>query len=183
MLLLVRPDVHLEKVDAPVATKKKMKSESLAFCRSAELASFAEECGATLLLNPPMEIVKFPPDCSGTNWSQVTIKELNKAFLGKLRNNGNVYALFLHDDDLAKWVPMYVGKSARTYLRTRISNHLIGKHEKTGSKLDEVRQAVFAGRKIGISYILVEPEELRGYVEEKLIALVEGWNRHAAKKR
>ncbi|MGJ7575594.1 hypothetical protein ACSFBX_34090 [Variovorax sp. RB2P76] len=95
----------------------------------------------------------------------------------------SVYALFLQAKDLTEWVPKYVGKSARTYLRSRISNHLIGKHERTGSKLDEVRQAVLAGRKIGISYILVEPEELRGYVEEKLIPLVEGWNHHAAKKR
>lgn len=163
--------------------KNKMKPKSLAFSQSASLENFAKECAATLLSNPPMEIVEFPLDCSDSNWCQVTIKELNEAFLGKLRNNGNVYALFLQAKDLTEWVPTYVGKSARTYLRSRISNHLIGKHEKTGSKLDEVRQAVLAGRKIGISYILVEPEELRGYVEEKLIPLVEGWNHHAAKKR
>jgi len=130
-----------------------------------------------------MEIAKFPRDCSANNWCQKTIRELNEAFLGKLRNNGNVYALFLQADNSAEWVPMYVGKSARRYLRSRISNHLIGKHEKTGSKLDEVRQAVLAGRKVGISYILIEPEELRGYVEEMLIPLVEGWNSHAAAKR
>lgn len=98
-----------------------------------------------------MEIVEFPLDSSDSNWCQVTIKELNEAFLGKLRDNGNVYALFLQAEDLTEWVPTYVEKSARTYLRSRISNHLIGKHEKTGSKLNEVRQAVLAGRKIGIS--------------------------------
>ena len=54
---------------------------------------------------------------------------------------------------------------------------------KRGSKLDQVRQTVLAGRGIGISCILVEPEELRGYVEEKLIPLVEGWKCHSAKKR
>ncbi|MDQ0608008.1 hypothetical protein QFZ83_002179 [Variovorax sp. W1I1] len=160
-----------------------MKPKSLEFNQAASLETFAKKCAKTLLSNPPMEIVKFPLDCSATNWCQITIKELNEGFLGKLRNNGNVYALFLEAEDLTKWEPRYVGKSARSNLRTRISNHLIGKHEKTGSKLDEVRQAVLAGRKIGISYILVEPEELRGYVEEKLIPLVEGWNYHAAKKR
>lgn len=159
-----------------------MTRKSLTLEQSCALEKFAQECAKTLLSNPPMEIFKLPSDCSESNWCQTTIKALNETFLGKLRNNGNVYALFLQAEDLKGWVPKYVGQSARTYLRSRITNHLIGKHERTGSKLDEVRQAVLAGRRIGISYILVEPEELRGYVEEKLIPLVPGWNRHAAKR-
>lgn len=156
---------------------------SYAFSRSAELETFAIECGTALLSTPPMEIVRFPPDCSDIIWCEATIKELNRPWLGRLRNNGNVYALFLRAADQAEWVPMYVGKSARTYLRSRITNHLIGKHAMTGSKLDEVRAAILNGQAIGISYILVEPEELRGYVEEKSIQRLEGWNRHAAAKR
>lgn len=109
------------------AQDRAMKPKSLAFGRSDELETFATECATALLSTPPMAIVKSPPDCSDINWCEATIKELNSAFLGSLRNNGNVYALFLRGPDQTEWVPMYVGKSARTYLRSRITNHLIGK--------------------------------------------------------
>ena len=48
--------------------------------------------------------------------------------------------------------------------------HLINKNEGTGSKLDDVKSAVSEGKKIAINYIMVYPESLRHFVEERIIA-------------
>ncbi|MDN3660370.1 hypothetical protein [Vibrio agarivorans] len=53
--------------------------------------------------------------------------------------------------------------------RQRIRNHLITKHEKTGSKLQNIKQAVSGGCQVSVSFISIEPESLRNTIEEELI--------------
>ena len=77
---------------------------------------------------------------------------------------------------------MYVGQTKSQYLRQRIRQHLVKKSQKTGSQLPQVQDAVADGRNIGISYVLIEPESLRLYVEDSIIATrADGelpWNKH-----
>ncbi len=77
---------------------------------------------------------------------------------------------------------MYVGQRKHNRLGERMRQHLVKKHEKTGSQLMKVQRAVADGKKIGISYVLIEPEALRHYAEESIIAeRADGelpWNKH-----
>ncbi|WP_157598142.1 MULTISPECIES: hypothetical protein [unclassified Rhizobacter] len=66
-------------------------------------------------------------------------------------------------------------------MRDRLTQHLITKHDQTGSMLEAVKTAVAAGEKIGISFIKVHPESLRLFVEETIIATRKDrlpWNTH-----
>ena len=77
---------------------------------------------------------------------------------------------------------MYVGQRKSEKLRERMRQHLVKKHGKTGSQLRCVQRAVADGKKIGLSYVLVQPEALRHYVEESILAArTDGelpWNKH-----
>ena len=64
---------------------------------------------------------------------------------------------------------MYVGERKADGLRSRITEHLIKKDHKTGSKLAEIQAAVANGLEIGLSFIRVEPQSLRLFVEETII--------------
>lgn len=82
----------------------------------------------------------------------------------------NIYALFIsepHNDE--SFNLQYIGKTTRKLARQRLRNHLIKKHEKTGAKLDNVKESVLRGCKLKVSFISVTPESLRNYVEEELI--------------
>jgi hypothetical protein len=76
---------------------------------------------------------------------------------------------------------MYVGESKSISLRDRITAHVIDKETRTGSTLSFVKDAVSARQQIGISFIKVQPESLRLFVEEKIISKNKEklpWNTH-----
>ena len=78
---------------------------------------------------------------------------------------------------------MYVGERKSIGLRDRITQHLIDKDHRTGSMLEAVKTAVSAGQRVGLSFVKVDPESLRLYVEETIISTCkkEGklpWNTH-----
>ena len=76
---------------------------------------------------------------------------------------------------------MYVGQRKSPSLKERIVQHLVKKNERTGSMLEAVKTAVSDGREAAISYVLVEPESLRLFVEEAIIASNKAhlpWNTH-----
>jgi hypothetical protein len=58
---------------------------------------------------------------------------------------------------------------------------MITKDHRTGSMLKAVKTAVAAGQEIGVSFIKVEPQSLRLFVEETIIVKHKNelpWNTH-----
>ncbi len=145
------------------------------------LGEFAEECLSALIVSSPIEF-EYPDGCSFEYWPVNEIRSHNKELLDNLRNNGNVYALYTKKTtESSLWTPAYVGQRKSASLRERITQHLVTKNERTGSKLEDVKKAVSGGNKIAISYIKVNPESLRLYVEETIIAKRKEtlpWNTH-----
>jgi hypothetical protein len=79
----------------------------------------------------------------------------------------NLYSIFAYENNI--WVLKYIGETKKSISRTRLRNHLIKKHDKTGSKLAKVNELLAQNIKIGIKSIKLNHEELRLYFEEKLI--------------
>jgi len=136
----------------------------------ANLKEFADKCEKALLSAEPQPFV-YPLNATSAAWPVDQIREDNEPLLRQLRNAGNVYALFTRDSSPgASWQVRYVGERKSDGLRGRMTEHLIKKDARTGSKLANVQAAVSQGQSIGISFIKVEPESLRLYVEETIIA-------------
>lgn len=146
-----------------------------------ELSDFATSCETALLYGDKHQIL-YPARVNIENWPTDQIKSLNETLLAQLRNAGNVYALFEADAPTnSPWTLKYVGERKSDGLRQRLTEHLIKKNEKTGSKLAEIQATVASGKRIAVSFIKVEPEALRLYVEETLIAKYKTmlpWNTH-----
>jgi len=134
------------------------------------LEELVEACANDLFSQVQYEFI-FPTGCSLHSWPVSEIRAANDVLLRSLRNRGNVYALFVRaPGEVASWTKMYVGERKSSGLRDRITQHLIDKHEKTGSMLEAVKTAVSNGSAIGLSFVKVQPESLRLYVEEAIIA-------------
>ena len=115
----------------------------------------------------PIALMEYP---DGADWDMDTIDQINRDRLSGLRDAGNVYAIFVGEGE--RWTAMYVGQRKRKHLGQRMRQHLVTKGENTGSQLAQVKCAVAAGKRIGIAYVLIEPEQpeqLRHYVEESII--------------
>ena len=133
-------------------------------------AEFADSCAQELFAGVPHQFV-FPEGCSLQHWPVEEIKTTNDEFLKTLRHRANVYALLVcSPDDNENWRAVYVGERKSAGLRERITQHLITKNHRTGSMLEAVKTAVVAQQKIGVSFIKVQPESLRLFVEETIIA-------------
>ena len=133
------------------------------------LVEFAESCAKALFNEVPHKFI-FPAGCSIQHWPICEIKLLNEKFLRTLRHRANLYALSVRPLGEGKnWSPVYVGERKSAWLRDRITQHLIAKDRRTGSMLEAVKTAVAAGQEIGVSFIRVEPESLRLFVEEIII--------------
>lgn len=163
----------------PIPIKAHMPTPT--FTGPAGLTEFSKQCAAELFRTVQHQFA-FPEGCSLQHWPIQEIKLANKDFLESLRHSGNVYALFVRAPTKgAQWVPVYVGQRKSIGLRDRITQHLIDKDEKTGSMLKAIKIAVAAGSSIGVSFIKVQPESLRLYVEETIIAKHKAtlqWNTH-----
>lgn len=145
------------------------------------LAEFAESCAEELFAGVQYQFT-FPEGCSLQHWPVEEIKTANEAFLKTLRHRANVYALFVGlPGNNETWCPVYVGERKSAGLRDRIFQHLITKDDRTGSMLEAVKAAVAAQQKIGLSFIKIQPESLRLFVEETIIAKHKNelpWNTH-----
>ena len=143
------------------------------------LDEFADECASELLVDSPTQF-HYPENCNFTNWPIDEIKELNDETLKSLRGAGNVYALYSRRPD-ESWSVVYVGQRKSAGLRERITQHMVNKDVRTGSMLEAVKTAISDGREMAISFIQVEPESLRLYVEETIISKNKAklkWNKH-----
>ena len=131
------------------------------------LKAFANTCLKKLVSDP--KPFKYPNISCNSNWDIEKIKEENSKLLRQLRHNGNLYALYTRENSLSNWRLRYVGQSKSKSLRERISQHLISKNEQTGSKLENIKGAIFNGEEVALSYIKIEPESLREFIEEHII--------------
>ena len=122
-------------------------------------------CGSTIE-------IEFPPGVTSQCWPTEEIEKLNSDVFDDLVNTGNLYAIFAGGGNGA-WTPKYVGTSARKVLSKRMKEHLV---VSTGpaSKIGEVKCEVSNGRKIAISYVRIEPEDLREYLEKRIISEEKG---------
>lgn len=145
------------------------------------MAEFAESCAQALFAEVPHRFV-FPAGCNLQHWPAGEIRYSNEAFLKTLRHRANVYVLSVcPSGESQNWSPVYVGERKSAGLRDRITQHLITRDHRTGSMLEAVKTAVAARQEIGVSFIKVEPESLRLFVEETIIANHKSklpWNTH-----
>lgn len=84
-----------------------------------------------------------------------------------LKNLGIVYFIYMLRNSETKL--HYIGKAKGQLFRTRIRNHLVKKHKKTGAKLKLVLAEREKGNDIKFKFIATEPESLRNMLEEDLI--------------
>ena len=141
------------------------------------------KCAREELLSKPMRCIMYPCGSSPNCWNHKKIDELNKQAFRELNGMGNVYCIFTKSEG-DDWIVQYIGKSKRCDLRQRIRSHLVYKSENTGSQLEKIQCAVGKRDQVSISYILIEPEALRSYVEESILSAKEDcqflWNKNSA---
>ena len=112
--------------------------------------------------------IEFPEGCSLQHWPAEEIERMNSETFGSLDSNGNLYAIFAGSGN-GTWTPRYVGTISRGELPKRIKEHLVD-NKGTHSKLAEVKCEVCHGSRIAISYVTIEPGNLREYIEKRIIS-------------
>ena len=122
------------------------------------------------------------PQQSISPWNSKHLDAANKSLLDSVSGVANVYAIFTALRNSNVFTLRYIGKTKRKLARQRIRNHLIKKNAKTGAKLDNIAAIVQSGGLVKISWIKIEPESLRNYIEEELIYRHKeaDWNRENA---
>ena len=142
---------------------------TLTFTGPAALSVFVKKCSHALFTRVQYQFF-FPNGCSEESWPADVIKSQNAFFLKNLIRRANVYAIFIRPSESEDpWCPVYVGQRESLWLRERITQHFIKKSEKTSSMLEKIKNAVTANKEIGLSFIKIEPESLRLYVEKTII--------------
>jgi hypothetical protein len=84
-----------------------------------------------------------------------------------IKNVAIVYCIWISDGLHLK--PIYIGHSSAILAKQRLTNHFIKKHVRTGAQLERIQEAVLEGKKIGISFLKIEPDYMRKPLEEWLI--------------
>jgi predicted small secreted protein len=145
-----------------------------------ELNTFFEKCENALFDENNRKTFDYPKE-SIEPWNTTEIKKQNEDLLKTLRNQVSVYAIFTTSIKNENFTVKYIGQTKSSDARGRLSNHLIKKDKKTGAKLHLVQKHIKEGGKVKVSYILIEPESLRHYIEERLIqkySINLNWNTH-----
>lgn len=106
---------------------------------------------------------------SDTNDLAANAQQNQAVIAQEVGEGANIYALWSRTADKDPWTVMYIGQRTSDFVIERIKQHLFKLPSGTQSKLDQVRQLVQAGKQIGISAILVEPDPMRLSVEDQLI--------------
>lgn len=103
---------------------------------------------------------------------------LNSGLLTGIANRGGVYAIWVEARASTNldWELKYIGQTKGELSRQRIRSHLIWRNKETnsgrftGSMFDQVRSQVALKREIALSYVEVDPETLRHFLESTLLA-------------
>jgi len=147
----------------------------------AGLKSYVSSCSDALFSPDNLRIVEYRKEYIN-EWQSELIKQDNEKLLKDISGSANVYAIFVSDEN-GQFKIKYIGQSKQKGARTRLTNHLIKKHKKTGAKLQRVIDSVRNEHQIGVTWVQLEPESLRHYVEETLISSHElEWNVHGQTK-
>ena len=151
------------------------------FSQTKSLEKFVNEVDSALLSQNNRISVQYP-DEHILSWDTVGLLKANNQLLSKISGSANVYAVFTAARNSNDYRLRYIGKTKKKLARERIKNHLIKKNEKTGAKLSQVIEHIQAGGTIKISWISIQPESLRNYIEEELILKhpESNWNRENA---
>lgn len=145
------------------------------------LEEFLRKVETALLKEDARTPVKYPQQ-SITPWDAAKLDAENQSLLDSVSGAANVYAIFTAPKGTIDFSLRYIGKTTQKLARQRIRNHLITKNEKTGAKLWKVISHVQSGGSVKLSWVAIEPESLRNYIEEELINRHKeaDWNRENA---
>ncbi len=97
--------------------------------------------------------------------------KIKDSFIDKEKlKNANIYCIYSSLDKI-KWDLKYIGTRKRGNLKTRLSNHLLGKSIATGtkSKFHFIEEELKKKKHISIKVISIKEDSLRMFFEEKLI--------------
>lgn len=134
-------------------------------------------------LSNPKSIRWFDHSCikNARSWSSKSTREklleLNQDITSCFSGLGiaGVYAIW---KDVGNGpILVYIGQSTDHTSALRIRNHFLYKHDRTGSKLQNVKDVVAQKGRLGFTYVQVNPKEMRHYVEKKLIQFHFGNNK------
>jgi hypothetical protein len=144
------------------------------------LEDFLTQVEAVLLAPENRVAVSFPPTATSP-WDGDALTRANQTLLAKASGSANLYAIFTAVCGAKEHSLRYFGKTTKKLARQRITNHLFRKHEKTGSKLAQVIDHAGGGGTVEISWVEVQPQSLRNYLEEELILRhpEADWNRES----
>lgn len=132
------------------------------------LEDYLNDVEAALLAKEKRDAVSFPPTAV-LPWDGNALVFANQGLLKKASGSANLYAIFTAACGERGHTLRYIGKTTKKLARQRITNHLFRKNEGTGSKLAQIMAHACGGGTVEISWIEVEPESLRNYLEEELI--------------
>ncbi len=108
----------------------------------------------------------------------------NQSILNSIGRDAGVYAIWVKDSmDMSL---RYIGHTAGATARQRIRNHFINKDPRTASQLEHVNEELEKGSKVGVTFIAINPPELRLLIEELLVNELTDprcWNKKSRKKR
>ena len=111
-------------------------------------------------------------------WNEEHLSKMFNSKFECIKDYGNVYAILLRCHEGCRWKVVYIGTRKKSEIGKRVKEHLVKKSDSTSSKLECVKSSVWKGIDIAISYILVEPENLRLFVEQELIEQLDPpWNK------
>ncbi|WP_080408941.1 hypothetical protein [Burkholderia ubonensis] len=145
------------------------------------LEEYLEKVEAALLREEARVSFKYPAQ-SILPWNAQQLDAENESILDLVAGFANVYAIFTAPRDSNVFALRYLGKTTRKLARQRVRNHLTKKSERTGAKLKNIVTHVQSGGLVKISWVTIEPESLRNYIEEELISRHKeaDWNRENA---
>ncbi|RQW61910.1 GIY-YIG nuclease family protein [Vibrio viridaestus] len=145
------------------------------------LEEFIKEVNTALFNEDSLINFKYPSNAISP-WDSVQLDLANSDTLNSLAGTANIYAIFTAENSSDSFKLRYIGKTKKNLARQRIRNHLITKNERTGAKLEKIISHVTSGGSVKISWVSIEPESLRNYIEEELINYHKGadWNRENA---
>lgn len=145
------------------------------------LEEYLSDVEETLLKEDKCKNLSYPSEYIFP-WDAKKIDEANHALLSMVSGEANVYAIFTAPKNSDIFSLRYIGKTTRKLARQRIRNHLIKKNERTGAKLNNIISHIQSRGSVKLSWVKIEPESLRNYVEEELIKRHKeaNWNRENA---
>lgn len=103
------------------------------------------------------------------NENKIDYEYLKSKMPSKIKDRPNIYGLYVKKEN-EDWKIMYVGQRKYIGILERLRQHLVGKHELTGSKLDNINEALCNGYQIGVKMFSIRPNAMRLYYEERLIS-------------